>query len=67
MGQWNGTRGSHVVAHRLARILSYEAPPYDVTLYLDDDTYICPGSASLGSQLLDLARKGVVEAPRAFV
>ena len=53
MGQWNGTHGQHVVTHRLARILSYETPPYDVTLYLDDDTYICPG-VPLGSQLLAL-------------
>ena len=32
-----------MVAHRLTRILTYAEPPYDVTLYLDDDMYACPG------------------------
>ena len=45
-----------MVLHRLARIIAYAAPPYDVTLYLDDDMYACPSvTPLLGAALLDLA------------
>jgi len=45
-----------MVLHRLARIIEYATPRYDVTLYLDDDMYACPGvEPLLGAALLDLA------------
>ena len=45
-----------MVLHRLARIIEYATPRYDVTLYLDDDMYACPSvTPLLGAALLDLA------------
>lgn len=52
---YRGTRGI-TVYHRMARIVAYAEPPYDVTLYLDDDMFACPGvDPPLGAALLELA------------
>ena len=45
------------VVHRMTRFLAYAEVPYDVTLYLDDDMYVCPGEP-LGPLLRDVARRG---------
>jgi hypothetical protein len=41
--QYDGMSILTMVLHRLARIIEYATPRYDVTLYLDDDMYACPG------------------------
>ena len=54
--QYRGMSILTMVLHRLARIIEYATPRYDVTLYLDDDMYACPGvEPLLGAALLDLA------------
>ena len=54
--QYQGMSILTMVLHRLARIIEYATPRYDVPLYLDDDMYACPGvEPLLGAALLDLA------------
>ena len=48
------------IVHYFTKILAYDRPPYDVTLYLDDDMYACFDIGSLGDALLNLAETAPV-------